>query len=82
MSTTEKNATIRRRIFTAAVLGLVALALCLSGLKLIGETADRTVTKGTDTMTPVASNAMQNRAIPSIDANAPQRIETATFALG
>jgi hypothetical protein len=58
----------------------IGLVLVLAGLAIVA--ARFTSAKERTTMVPTASPAQAEKIAPPIDANAPDRTETATFALG
>ncbi len=68
------------------ILGLMlAVGLSAGGLgayRLAGQTADPGSVKEEKPMPPSAATQAPRRAIPPIDAAAPAKVETATFALG
>ena len=68
------------------ILGLtLAVGLSAGGLgayRLAGQTADPGSAKEEKRMTPPTATQAPLRAIPPIDAAAPAKVETATFALG
>ena len=63
-------------------LGLAAIFLMVSGRHAFGRDKPALLTEAENMATPHAIKASAKAAIPPIDAVAPAKTETATFALG
>lgn|GEM_PF-3716711 len=68
---------------TALIGALIILASFTSGLTVRGDdTGDAQAPQGSKIMRDTTTSAKRATTIPPIDASLPERIETATFALG